>query len=207
MAQVERVKTPITVTDAARYVRDTLTAVLGRLPSRELAEFVLALVWVETGRGQSMVGNSPGNVMARGIRNGKEYSVWSGDYWRPTWWDANWSNKEMREGRWPSAFRAYPSMAAGFKDYVSNVVKRAPLVAAMQSGDPMKVVLALNSTRYSPDYGPKHEPTFRGLVQGFRKDGLFAGLPSSSGSASGAVLGCVALFLGGIALAWWRAHR
>lgn len=205
--QVARNRTPVSATDAARYIEGALTALLGRVPTRNVALFTLALAWVETGRGQGMVANSPGNVMAKGIRNGAEYSVWSGDYWRPQWWDAAWTNKEMREGRWPSAFRAYSNMAAGFKDFCAAVTKRAALVAAMASGDALAVVLALNSTKYSPDYGKKHEPTFAKLVAEFRKQGLFADLPESSSGSGAVVVGCVAFVLGGIALAYWRVHR
>lgn len=205
--EVARTKTPVSAAEAATYIEGALTSLLGRRPTRNVALFTLALAWCETGRGQGMIANSPGNVMAKGIRDGAEYSVWSGDYWRPQWWDVNWSNKEMREGRWPSAFRAYPNMAAGFKDFVAAVTKRAALVAAMASGDALAVVRALNATKYSPDYGAKHEPTFSKLVAEFRKQGLFADLPESSSGSGAVVVGCVAFILGGLALAYWRTHR
>jgi len=202
MAEVSPLPTPITVDTAAYALVEAAKATALEL-TRPGALLLLALVWVETGRGKSTIRSNVGNLMARGYRNGSEYSVWPHDYWRPEWFadESHRLHAKMLVGGAPSAFRAYSSLVDGMGDYVALLKRKPSLVAAANRGDVKDFVDVLAST-YSPDYGTQHENTFMQLTDEFRQDGLFDELPEAPRRAGGsstwffplALIGAVAVF-------------
>lgn len=203
MTEVSALSTPLTV-DTAAFALSEASKENALELTRPGALLLLALVWVETGRGKSTVRHNVGNLMARGYRNGSEYSVWGGDYWRPEWFadESHRLHARMLAGTAPSAFRAYGSLVDGMGDYIALLKRKPSLVAAANRGDVSGFVEALAET-YSPDYGTQHESTFMQLSDEFRQDGLFAELPEAPRRVGGgstwffpiALIGAVAVFL------------
>src|SRR5262245_41566242 len=86
-------------------------ALVDAFPSidRETAALLLALIWIETRQGSSVVQHNPGNLSASERYQGKA--------WRPPWFAIDESSSErmkrlhqmMLEHKAPSAFRAYDS--------------------------------------------------------------------------------------------------
>ena len=183
MAEVPATATPVTL-DTAAYALLTAARAQGLSLTRVGALLFLALVWVETGRGKSTIQHNVGNVMARGYRtNGVEYSVWSGDYWRPAWFNdtSSATYQRMLNGQAPSAFRAYDSLVDGMADYVAVLFGKSGLVQAANSGDVSAFVDVLSRT-YSPDYGPSHVKTFTSLVNDFDAQGIYLELGQAAPS-------------------------
>lgn len=180
MIDPDAVVTPLTEDEAVKILSDELWASLGADVNENYALYLLALAWVETGRGKSIVGNNPGNLMAKGYnaQTGAEYSVWNGAFWRPDWYYVNTTNTATRarmlKGEAPSAFRSYPTARDGWRDYLKLLTapKNAPIVRGATTDDPEAFVSALHET-YSADYNEKHIKTFRDLVDGFRLKGYF----------------------------------
>lgn len=180
MIDPSAVVTPLTEDEAVKILSDELWTSLGADVNENYALYLLALAWVETERGKSIVGNNPGNLMAKGFNanTGKEYSVWSGAFWRPNWYYESTTDTATRarmfKGEAPSAFRSYPTAVDGWRDYLKllTVPKNAPIVRGATADDPEAFVSALQET-YSPDYNEKHIKTFRDLVDGFRLKGYF----------------------------------
>ncbi len=191
------------------------------LPALEL---LTAQVWLETGG--RVTNNNFGNEMAAGFaKDGTERASWSGDAWRPPWFPEPTEatptkyvtlHQRMR-GTWPgngykidvpSAFRSYPSPAAGLSNHVHVLRTNFPaLVAAAASGDPEQFRLAVvtpdpkTKLRYSPDYGPSAVKTLTQLRDQFRAQKAFDGLAAAGGGAAGAVAVVLAL---GAAFAIWK---
>lgn len=170
---VSATKTPVTEQEAVVLLTTALTKSLGQPPPEHIGLYLLALAWIESGRGKSVVCNNPGNLMARGYRRGSEYSVWSGNYWRPEWFSSPGQlHDAMVSGNAPSAFRAYPSAVDGWEDYVALVVKKQELLTSAMNDDVSDFVRALHAT-YSPDYSDSHVGTFRALITDFRNKKYF----------------------------------
>ncbi len=191
------------------------------LPALEL---LTAQVWLETGG--RVMNNNFGNEMAAGFaKDGTERASWSGDAWRPPWYQEPTEatptkyvdlHARMR-GTWPgngykidvpSAFRSYSSPAAGMSNHVHVLRTNFPaLVAAAASGDPEQFRLAVvtpdpkTKLRYSPDYGATATNTLRQLRDQFRAQKVFEGLAAASSGAGGAAAVVLAL---GAAFAIWK---
>lgn len=149
--------TQLTAAEAAGH----LVAALPRL-SRDAALLVLALCWVETGRGKAIQWN-PGMVTA--AENYQGYA------WRPPWYEDRGDltprmrtlHELMLKGKAPKAFRAYQSASEGFKDWAAVLTKRYQnVLQAASTGDPSRFVAELKKG-YSADYGPAHVKTFAHL--------------------------------------------
>jgi hypothetical protein len=224
-SEVASTVTPVSESEAVALLSVALTDVLGSPPPENVALLFLALAMVESANGKKVVANNPGNLFARGYRNGAEYSVWAGDYWRPSWFDDVTAalHAKMLTGDAPSAFRAYDTPSEGWRDYIALLLtpaKRSVLVAA-NAGDVSAFVTALHE-KYSADYTAKHESTFERLIAGYRAKGYFASLrnrtlpagyvpavPVKKSSSGGAFAACalVACVAGGGILASKRLRR
>lgn len=171
MIIVARRNTPLTPGAAAVAVRSAYFEFFDEEPSRRLLELLLALVWVETGRGKSCQNFNVGNITAG--------SAFTGEAWRPPWFDLDDGGKkterdvflhgEMLAGRAPSAFRAYPTLEAGCADFIRILNRSFPnVLEAAEEGDPDEFREAL-SEKYSKDYENRRvTETFRQLQAEFR---------------------------------------
>lgn len=178
MSQVPAATTPASALTAASSLLKALRAV-GLDMSRQGARLMLAQLWFETGRGEKLRANSPGNLMARMFKGGKEVSVWDGDYWRPEWFDdeTHPTHALMLAGKEPSAFRAYPTLDAGIADYVKLISRKAVLLDAFKSGSPSSVASAIVSSGYCPACPSSMSKTLSSLADGFKAQNFFNSLP------------------------------
>ena len=198
MAELERSATPLSRTQAAQGIVGAYQAITGGLPSRNLAELLLAQVWLETAQGGSVILHNWGNITGN----------YQGNFWRPPWYDLGpnpsvrnkYLHDEMLAGRAPRSFRAYPNHEAGARDYVSLLVRKMPsIIEAGNTGDVAAFAVAVQKSGYCPDCVPtKTEPTFRSFRDQFRRDAVFAHLPRAGGSSNLAPV--VFLGLGAVAL-------
>jgi len=192
---VPRIVTPISVETAASMLvheLDTGGIFMGKV-TRDLATFLLAQIWIETNQGHSLIQNNWGNISAS-----ESYPT----FWRPPWFDQAEIDKEpnpdkkaryqelhlcMQTGRGsdgkpcgaPRAFRAYPDLLTGLKDYVAQLGHHFPSVlTAAASGNPSEMAHAIKDSRYCPDCDPaKSTPTLASFAQDFGAKELFALLP------------------------------
>jgi len=177
MHVVPAVSTPI----SAEHARDALLAASPGL-DRESAALLLALIWVETGRGNLQNWNV-GNITAN--------DAWPGGAWRPPWFAPNQTSPHLAElhermlrGQAPSAFRAYDSAPEGFRDFIAQLRHTFPTVLeAARTGNPATFVQALHDSNYSRDYTFAHVPTFAQLREHFGP--LVASLPAGVAGAGG----------------------
>jgi|SRR5882672_7071875 len=176
MRVVPMVATPL----SAEHARDALVSALPRL-DRETALLLLALVWVETGRGGSCKNNNPGNLSAS--------SSYGGDAWRPPWFldsedpHLHALHDRMLSGTAPSAFRSYDTAAQGFADFGALLARRfSGLLDAGRTGDAATFVRAIRETGYSPDVTPAHIGTFNALQHELAP--LVAHLPGGGGAGT-----------------------
>jgi hypothetical protein len=161
--------TPLTPVEAA-----------GRLQAypetnRDSGPLLMALIWVET----------TGRPIAYNVGNITANERYAGEAWRPPWFEVGPNsspkmlelNRRMNQGQAPRAFRAYPSFADGFHDYMSHLSRSYPeVLSAANTGSAVQFVDAL-SQRYSRDYGPRHYRTFSALQKRFAP--FFSGLSAS----------------------------
>jgi hypothetical protein len=171
---------------SAEHARDALRASMPGI-DRESAALLLALIWVETGRGH-VVNNNVGNITAS--------DAWPGGAWRPPWFSDVSSplHARMLAGQAPSAFRAYDSLPEGFADFARVLQHTFPTVlAAARTGDAAAFVSALHDSRYSTDYNASHIPTFRDLAAHFAA--LVASFPAGTVAAGGGALAALGLLL------------
>lgn len=179
---VPRENTPIDATTARTHLVPAYVEAFGRPPENQELPLLLALVWLETGRGKSMQNNNPGNFAA-----GDSYH---GDAWRPSWFELDENSSErdkqlhqaMLEHKAPSAFRAYESLIDGFTDFVHGLKNTFPeVVAAAKTGDAEAFRAAL-AEKYSPDYkNPRSSVTLMALQK------EFGGTPKAGKAPSPAV--------------------
>ncbi len=148
--------------------------------NRDSGPLLLALIWVET----------TGRPIAHNVGNITASDRYDGEAWRPPWFEVGPQssprllelNRRMREGKAPKAFRAYPSFADGFHDYMSQLQRNFPeVLQAANTGNATEFVDAL-SLKYSTDYGPKHYRSFAGLQKQFEP--FFKDLSASHRSTS-----------------------
>jgi hypothetical protein len=189
MGEVARSVTPLSRGEAAAGIVSAYRAHTGHDPNRQLAELLLAQVWLETARGQSVVCHNWGNLSGS----------YQGSYWRPPWFEVTDAssarnkhlNAEMLAGRAPRSFRAYRDHKTGAHDYLRLLLteRYRPIIATASAGDPRAFAIAVQSTGYCPDCVPsKTEPTFRALQSEFRAAGVFSHLAQSSSSGDDANL-------------------
>jgi hypothetical protein len=212
----ERLVTPLTLPVA----RAALHAAAPEW-SDTVLDYVMALLWNETGRGSSCIGRNWGNLACAGFVDGVESAWWAHKYWRPEWFEsppeARWAelHEKMLAGEAPSAFRYYDTHEAGAAGYVSLLKssRYKGLIAAAEADSPEQFVAVLASAGYSKDYGAAHIPTFRSLVaemRAARGAGLVAPSRARDDGASVAVVVGVGLSLTAAGLLWLiarRAHR
>lgn len=174
MQIVPAVPTPIT----AEQARVALVAAMPGI-DRETGALLLALIWIETARGNLKNFNA-GNISAG--------PQWPGNAWRPPWFDLATAaisprlldlHDRMLHGTAPSAFRAYDSLLAGFQDFVHVLKAVFPTVlTAARTGDARTFVQALHDSGYSKDYSPAHVPGMTALQAELGQQ--FAGFPSAA---------------------------
>lgn len=195
MAQVPRHVTMASDTTVAPMLVSGLAQRIGNTPVRQLALLLLAQIWLETSRGQ-IIQNNVGNEAAGGFVNGVDHITWSGDYWRPPWYDQaeidattdpvhrakyQAQHVQMLAGEIPSAFRAFGSLQAGLESHLDLLFHPVyhPLLAAAATGDALAFAQEIKR-HYNPD--KKYDPvatshTLDSLVSGFNVKGLFDMLP------------------------------
>lgn len=216
-SELSATPTPVSEYQASVYLVVGLTMALNDAPSEQVAVYSMALAWIETARGKSIIQNNPGNL--------QRTASWSGDYWRPPWYpevhDAKYDglHAAMLAGTAPNAFRAYPDQQSGWNDFAREVVRRKSLLSAMAADDPLAVVRALRSTGYSQEYQDTTAESFRSLVAEFRSRNLFGGLrkvfevtpqqPATAARKTGGGFGVAAivLVLAATATAAWAFLR
>jgi hypothetical protein len=181
MPEVPATNTPIRDTDAAALLVSCLRRELGRVPSRNLAAFLLAQLWLESARGTAMNNNNPGNLTANP-------DTTTSDFWRPPWFaepteSTSTRNRQLHEamqhGQAPSAFLAFPTMLAGFETYVSWIHRKFPSIEqAAESGDSLQVAKAIRTSGYCPDCEPTATAKTLGSFRTqFLGKGFFNSLP------------------------------
>jgi len=178
MSEVARIRTPISVTQAAQELVAALVA-LGEKPSRQEAELLLSQIWLETSRGNSCDNHNPGNISAT--------PKWTGSFFRPAWFtvDATSSHnlqvlhEAMLKGRAPNAFRSYQTFQAGFEDYVRMLFVAFPsIIRAARRDDALALSQAIRSSGYNPDNPViPTSLSLQSLQREFRARGVFAALP------------------------------
>lgn len=165
---VPRENTPLSATEARGFLVPAYVDTFGRAPEPQELPLLLALVWIETGRGKSVQNNNPGNLSAS--------EHYDGDAWRPPWFELTDASSprdrelhdQMLKGEAPSAFRAYASAIEGFRDFTDHLKSSFPeVVTAAKTGDAEQLRLAL-SKKYSKDYqNPKSTVTLAALQKEF----------------------------------------
>jgi hypothetical protein len=180
---VPRVNTPLSAEEARGYFVPAYVEAFGHAPEPQELPLLLALIWIESGRGKSVQNNNPGNLSAS--------DHYEGDAWRPPWFELDESSSPrnrdlhalMLEGKAPSAFRSYDSPAEGFRDHANHLKSTFPeVVSAAKTGDAEKFRAAL-SQKYSKDYGnPNTTVSLSALQKEF--GGLPKALPPSAASPS-----------------------
>lgn len=179
--------------------------------TRELAQSLLSLVWIETGGGNLKNWN-PGNISAS--------DSYSGMLWRPPWYPEPTDetpqkyrdlHRAMLNKTAPSGFRAYATIDQGFADFVNQLRHSFPeVVAAAQHGTADQFRQAL-SQKYSHDYrNPQSTATFEKLRASFAP--VVAHLPKGNAhrealialGVTGAGLGAAYLARATIKAAWRR---
>lgn len=212
---------------AAAVLVDAYKVVHGKPPALELAELELAHAWgLETARSKGMWFFNWGNLSAGGFVSGppgdeaarRERISWSGDVWRPPWYEAppegdaestvsvggNLAalHAKMLAGKAPSAFRAYGSHAQGAEGYQRLLARPgfAPMLRAGELGDARAYARAVVDTGYCRDRNCQPDrlaPKLAAFVAEFRAQDTFKGLDvvrrrRSSSSGNGAALALVA---------------
>jgi len=158
-------RTPLAPSETARVLVASYERLLGRRPTRPLAELLLAHIWLENRRGSAIFEHDWGNITAG--------ASWTGPIWRPPWYDPPPDaparilrlHELMLQGKAPSAFRSYPSHDVGSTAYLRLVhgARYRPLITAAASGDVAAFARAVHDTGYCPDCKPG--PTAHTLAQ------------------------------------------
>lgn len=208
MVESAGVLTPVTESDAVAILSDIVPE-LSPAVSRSLLLLLLSLAMVETARGKAVRDNNPGNLMAKFFAKGdpKERSVWSGAYWRPSWWFDHSKDEAMYAGNVPSAFRSYPSARDGWRDYVALLFKpsKSAIIDAATVGDIPGFVAALGKL-YSPDYKAAHVKTFDSLFREYSAKGYFADSVQTRSSSKGSGLLALIVILSAGLGGWFVAR-
>lgn len=164
MIEVPATRTPLTAEQASRAVLSAWDSIVGGTPDLDTFALVMALVWIETARGTSLITNNFGNISAS--------EKFAGKAWRPPWFPEPTDttsernrhlHAEMLANRAPRAFRAYDSPEQGAIDYVRQLTRTFPeVVSAAGTGDVNAFREAL-SQKYSKDYARNPEAVNRNL--------------------------------------------
>jgi hypothetical protein len=175
VTEVARVRTALSDTTAAPLLVGALRAA-GVQPTREQGRLLLAQLRFE-GLG-ACNNHNVGNITTSDTS--------SRDFFRPTWFlpdDPNDAQQAklhaaMLTGKAPRAFRSYPDFAAGFADYVHELVSRFPsILSAAATGDASATAAAIKSSGYTPDAPSSLPSTLTSIVRDFDSRGLLAELP------------------------------
>lgn len=184
MTEVPRQSTPHPDAELVPGLVAGLTQRIGSTPVRQLAEMLLAQIRFE------------GNINNNNIGNLSAGSSWTGDVWRPPWFDQahidsiadpvtkkklQAQHDEMVAGRLPTAFKAFKTIEEGVGAYLDLLFKPLyhPLLAAAATGDPVAFATEIHK-HYSPDADFNVSAVARtlgSLVKGFQAKGLFDMLP------------------------------
>lgn len=198
MPEVPKVATPPGEDLAVKAIAAQVLPSIGAM-TQEAGRLILAQVWLETGRGESMFNNNWGNITAG--------SSWLGDYWRPPWFNKTEVDalpdgarktkllalhQQMLEGKAPQKFRAYSSMSEGLRDYIARLNREFhAIVDAAKTGSPDAYADAIRSSGYNRDADPSTADSLRSLMHEFERKGYFSNFPkaqapvvSSSGLSS-----------------------
>lgn len=170
---VPRVSTPQTLESIASALRAAYAAEFGKVIDKATAELLTAQILVETANGQQVKNNCPGNITAS--------SKWTGDAWRPPWFDPPTEtttarnralHEQMKAGKAPSAFRSFDTWEAGMRDHVRTLARQFPTIVAART--PRQLAEAIFNSGYTRDHTPDETtPTLTGLVDRVRKSGVF----------------------------------
>lgn len=118
--QVERKATPLDLVAIASILIAAFQRIFGRLPSRNEAEWLTALLYSENAKGRSFISHNWGNRSYAGDRL----------FWVPKWADKNLLDAQLSPdelatrrrmlagGQVPSKFAAYPSHDEGADAYL-----------------------------------------------------------------------------------------
>lgn len=180
MPEVPRVNTPATPVQLASHLVHQHRAIIGKTPTRQRAELLLAQLLTETANGASQQNWNPGNIST--------HPSSGHDYWRPPWYPDDHDPKydqlhaEMVAKRAPEAFRAYADQAAGMAAYVGLLKARYPdLLSAASSGDAGRFARTIQSSSYCPDCEPSGTAkTLATYVRRSRREKWFEDLRSGS---------------------------
>lgn len=154
MPQVPMQKTPQSITTLAPALQVALVAKLHELPSRNLAEMLLATILFETANGQAIYNYNVGNVTTNRAE---------ADYW-------------MTSGN-ANHFAVYQDIESGIAGYLFEILRRPTLVAAAKAGDPYAYAVQYRDTKYCPDCDPSRtSKTFAALRDKVRGLGLYSNL-------------------------------
>ena len=177
---VPRDSTPQPLETIASELRDAYAAELGRAPDATTAELLTAQILIETANGESIKNHSPGNISAS--------ARWPGDAWRPPWFEAPTDatsprnrqlHADMLANKAPSAFRSFPTFAAGMRDYVGTLQRQFPTILVART--PLELAQAIFNSGYTRDHQPEEvAPTLAQLVERVRKAGVFDDLAQES---------------------------
>lgn len=184
MSEVPRQTTPHTDAELVPGLIAGLTQRIGSTPVRQLAEMLLAQIRFE------------GNLNNNNVGNLQATKSWTGDYWRPPWFDQaaidaitdpvlkakrQAQHDDMLVGRAPEAFKAFNTIEEGLNSYLDLLFKPLyhPLLAAAATGDPVAFATEVHK-HYTPDASfdvTAVAKTLGSLVKGFQAKGLFDMLP------------------------------
>lgn len=184
MSEVPRLSTPHTDAELVPGLIAGLAKRIGSTPVRQLAEMLLAQIRFE------------GNINNNNVGNLSAPESWSGNYWRPPWFDQakidaitdpalkkqrQEQHEDMLAGKAPRAFRAFNTIEEGLGSYLDLLFKPLyhPLLAAAATGDPVAFATEVHK-HYTPDASfnvTAVARTLASLVKGFQAKGLFDMLP------------------------------
>lgn len=226
MGEVAMRTTPLTRALMVPYFLEAWQAATGGMPSRSLAELLLALLYVETANGASLQNFNWGNLSAN--------PATGGDYWRPPWFDLERIaaiedpakrarmeslHAQMLAKKAPEAFRAYGSHEQGAASFVALLLrpKMQPLLAAAETGDAVRFAHAVHSTAYCPDEACKNAgPTYdrvraemraANILPGGAVPATTTGAGSSSKKSSGGAVLVTAVMAGISGYLLWRRYK
>ena len=178
MPEVPRTRTPFEMSTAAVDLLDALNGAGVADLHQDMAALLLAQLAFETANGKACDNGNVGNISTSDKTRR--------DFFRPAWFlvtDQSSQrlrdlNAAMQKGNAPRAFVSYPSLAAGFADYVRELRAQFPtIISAAHTGDAEATAAAIKSSHYTPDAPPTLGATLDSLRRQFLQKGFFASLP------------------------------
>ncbi len=195
--QVDRKATPLDLVGIASALIEGFKRVFGRLPSRNEAEWLTALVFLENARGQAIIAHNWGNRIYTG---GKFF-------WVPKWADMSLLDAQLNAnelhtrhrliagGSVPSKFAGYESHEEGaeafLKLFQSETHHRILKAAAANDGTAFWKAISTPHPRTKMVYcvectGTKHRDSYQKLRDEVHKTGVYADLPKDDPPEAGA---------------------